>query len=93
MTPVGRDSNYRDPADPFTIDDVDLTDPLERAAIALHRTTFEVAAEVAGHFTGPGEHALAYSWAAQEPTTRRRYRVIADVVVQAHATPRGDSLR
>lgn len=92
MTPDARERNYRDPVDPFADGDVDLDDPLERASIAMHRLVFETAPDVAGKFTGTGEQELVYTWAALPAGERRRYRLMADVVVRAHRTPRGDFL-
>lgn len=89
MTPDAR-SNHLDPADPFVEDDVDFDDPIERAAIAMHRLTFEVAPEVAGRFAPSGEPALAYTWARLRPPERQRFRRMADVIVRAHETPRGE---
>lgn len=85
-TAVGRDYNYRDPVALEVEHKVDFEDPLERAAIAMHRSTFEVCADVAGALTSEhGRQGLRFTWLRLEAVDRQRWRRRADLVVQAHA--------
>lgn len=87
--PIGRETNYRDPVEPFTIDDVDFDDALERAAIAAQRMTFASPAEAASLFARSQRPALAYTWAAIDAPLRQLWRQRADVVLAAHADTAG----
>jgi hypothetical protein len=85
MTPGnGRSRNYRD-AESMLNGDVDLDDPLERAAIAVHVLKAATPDDVAALFTrGRGE--LAERWRVLEPADRQLARRRADVIVRvAHA--------
>lgn len=83
MTPVGRATNYSDPPD-LSLDVVDFDDPLELAAIALHRFGFATPDEVASMLTGEhGRDELAHTWTRLEPADRQLARRRADVVVVA----------
>lgn len=84
-TAVGREHNYRDPVALEVEHKVDFEDPLERAAIAMHRCTFEVAADVAGALTSEhGRDELRATWLRLEAVDRQRWRRHADLVVQSH---------
>lgn len=83
--PIGQETNYRDPVEPFTADDVDFDDPLERAAIALERLEYTLPPEVLSHFARSLQHELAYTWARLEPGQRQRHRKRAAAIIGAHA--------
>jgi hypothetical protein len=86
MTPVGRQSGYQDPPALRLEGHVDLTDELERSAVALHRFTFATPEEVASLFSSEyGREELAETWAKTDPSERRLYRLRADVLVTVHS--------
>lgn len=84
-TAVGRDHGYQDPPALALEDHVDFEDPLERAAIVLHRMTFDTPEEAATLFASPsGRDELTYTWRRLDPASRRLYRLRADVVTDVH---------
>lgn len=87
--PIGRETNYRDLVEPFTADDVDFTDPLERAAIAAQRMTFTSPAEASSLFAPSQQAELAYTWTRIEATMRQLWRKRAAVILAAHAGEAG----
>jgi hypothetical protein len=62
---------------------VDFADPLERAAIAMHRMTFATPEDVASLLNG-GDHRrdeLAYTWRRLAPHERHLWRRRAAVIL------------
>lgn len=80
---AGRERNYRDPVELDLNGEVNLDDPLERAAIAAHRMTFATPEDVASDF-GRAQGRLMDTWLALEPATRQLWRRRADVTIRAH---------
>lgn len=80
-TAVGPDRGYQDPKTELD----ELNDPLERAAILLHRFTFATVPDAVSLFSSPsGRDELVYSWRAQDQATRQLYRRRADAVLAIH---------
>lgn len=79
---VGRHRGYQDPAD-FAELGPNLEDPLERAAIALHRLSFETPDGVASLLNVHREAELAKTWAAHDAATRVLFRKRAEVAQAA----------
>lgn len=74
---------YQDP-DGLAAGNVDLTDPLERAAIVLQRMTFATPEDVGGMLTGErGRTELVYTWLRLKPHDRHLWRRRAAAAVAA----------